>query len=519
MLQIKSLKVEEGKTYEYLRLRYSNDYFEFSSGYILDAEVAEQPLRRLGEYLNQGGVFDRFGNKSVLHGQFKGTLTGSTTLNGWKASSPPVKFSSRAKATFVSVPPRMMVTKKTMMVVLNETPLVFTLSATSSGQEVSRQAFVHVFDGNTTTRRCAYAYAWVRVNVRAGKWTGSGVTVHSNTDEDLSELKRRLEALVGEPDEDHSTPPSLKQLESIAVKAKPWISRLVQSALKKGDGGRASSRFTVNSYSTPTDPGKDLRVWLDLLQKLGNQHQWSSYELSRHARDVIEAVNDFGSNAIAFVSDLRSTGDTVRSLLALPRNLTNPKAWASAWLSFQFGDRLQIADTRELLESLRTALLHRQLWTKARRRMVWENNSETYDESHERVSTIYVANESYTGLMTTIGNLMRWDAWPTLENSWDLVPLSFLVDWVVPVSDLLAQIDAAVEAPYLKTLSQYISDKSTVRMLCPLDDWTGVVSWTVYRRYKHNVCGDVRPFDWSPSLPSFSVVHTLDVVALLVQTI
>jgi hypothetical protein len=136
---------------------------------------------------------------------------------------------------------------------------------------------------------------------------------------------------------------------------------------------------------------------------------------------------------------------------------------------------------------------------------------------HRRVSTIYVSPQSYSGLMTAIENLMRWDAWPTLENMWDMVPLSFVVDWFLPVQDLLSQIDAAVEVPYLSCISQYFSDKLSVDILLDSENLSGVVRLTRYTRRPGNVCGDVRPFDVAPTLPSFSVVNAGDALALTVS--
>jgi hypothetical protein len=138
---------------------------------------------------------------------------------------------------------------------------------------------------------------------------------------------------------------------------------------------------------------------------------------------------------------------------------------------------------------------------------------------HLRVSTIYVAPDSYSGIMTAVENLMRWDVWPTLENTWDAIPLSFVVDWFLPVSDLLGQIDAAVEAPYLKCLSQYFSDRLEVRFSLPPTLGSGVVQLVRYTRRPGNVCSDVRPFDVAPSLPSFSVVNAGDALALTVSLI
>jgi hypothetical protein len=130
---------------------------------------------------------------------------------------------------------------------------------------------------------------------------------------------------------------------------------------------------------------------------------------------------------------------------------------------------------------------------------------------------VFAADESFNGVMTTINNLMKWDAWPTLENTWDLIPLSFVVDWFLPVQDILGQIDAAVQAPYIKVESAYVSDKlvAEVPILMPrVSGWVHVVQ---YDRMRHNALTDVRPFEANYSLPSFSIIHAGDALALAVQ--
>lgn len=518
MLHIKSLALEPGSSYKYTRVGLSRgSAWSLQAGVICGAESQEGEWHSPAEYLRQGKPFDRFGNKSVHNGQFKGTISRYGTVNGWVVTEPNLSYPSSWMCTLLSEPPTVMVTRTKSMYVLNDVPLIMqAIKYGSSGQETIRSAYgvYMTYYGEYYARLTVH----ITLDVNQGKWTGVTVAVLTDSDVDTRGYQSILSSQVGKPDKDHTTPPSLSYITMLCTQTLSLLAPIVRSEVINGATHKASSTLRVTSYDFAETSPEDFHIWLSVLRKLGNQHRWTEYELSRHAREVIEAINDFDSNAIAYASDLRSTGDTVRALLALPRDLTNPKAWASAWLSMQFGDRLQIADTKELLESLKRALLSRQYWTKARRRMDWDVIHPTYAESHERVSTIYVANSSYDGVTTAIENLMRWDVWPTLENTWDMVPLSFLVDWVVPVSDLLGQIDAAVEAPYLRTLSQYISDKSTVRMSCPLPGLSGMVEWVTYDRIRHNVCSDVRPFDWAPSLPSFSVEHTLDVLALLVQT-
>jgi hypothetical protein len=287
-------------------------------------------------------------------------------------------------------------------------------------------------------------------------------------------------------------------------------------------GGGNFGRVTAKPFAD--DPPVDREKIESLIKtsiNLSRGITFTDTEKSVQARQVIEDINDFDSNMLAYVSDFKKSGDTIRELLHLAGNWKSPKAWASAWLSGRYGDRLAVADTKELLESIQRAISTRSQYAIGRSRTI---DSQTSSDGNltitrERLAVVYAAPDSYSGIMTAVNNLMKWDVWPTLENTWDLIPLSFLVDWILPVSDLLAQIDAAVQAPYLKPLSQYVGEKITTRWSLPASTGlTGTITTTYYSRRPHNVLGDVRPFDVIADLPSFSVVHLADAVALLVQT-
>jgi hypothetical protein len=245
---------------------------------------------------------------------------------------------------------------------------------------------------------------------------------------------------------------------------------------------------------------------------------WSNAELSSHAADLVQEYNDFSSNLIAYVNDLAKTGDTVREMFKLVGNIKSPKAWASAWLSYRYGDRLFIADTKELLESVSQRIAVRTDRTLARQRIEKANNTPTLSVSRQRTSTLWCFNDSMNDVMTAINNLMRWDAWPTLQNTWDMIPLSFVVDWFLPVQDVLDHLDSAVQAPYIKVESAYVGDKITGSMRLDDGAWLGSVQYTHYMRFKHNSLSDLRPFEADISPSSFGVIQHGDALALLVSS-
>lgn len=468
--------------------------------YLTFANVTRQrqSFRPPGEYLRDRGYFDRFRNNAVENSQWKGSIYPNVSLDGTHVGT----FSAPTNWTIESAPPGVRIGKNVYFI-LNYGDFVLHYDREDdSGHQIRYFGARGWCVGNTLH----FTVVTVSCTIRHDKVTNFGATALGAAD-----LAKAYAA----------------QGKSLAGRnAVGFASSVFRILLSLGASVHVSTPGTTlkGTFTQELDL-QSLRYSLEYLRPhLTATGGFSKQELSIHARDVIESINDFGGNALAYAGDLRSTGDSVRALLSLPKDLTNPKAWAKTWLSLHYGDRLTISDTHELLEGLRRALLHRQQYTLGRRRLEksgtlhylpsWTSNS-SYTIS--RTSTIVVVNTSYNGVMTAIENLMRWDAWPTLENVWDMIPLSFVVDWVLPVSDLLSQIDAAVEAPYLKTETQYVGERLESR--CSLDrpSFTGQVMLVTYSRRRHNVLADVRPFDVAPSLPSFSVVNFVDTLALLGQ--
>jgi hypothetical protein len=235
--------------------------------------------------------------------------------------------------------------------------------------------------------------------------------------------------------------------------------------------------------------------------------------LSDTASEVVESLASYDGNLIAFAKDLPEFGGSLKALLDLGRDFSSPKAWASAWLSGRFGDRLTISDSREILEAAWHSLVNRGKYQVGRSRRQYDRGLMSYTYSQ----TLIAYNKSYNGLMTAIKGLMDWDAWPTLENMWDMVPLSFVVDWFVSIGDLLSQIDLAVKAPYIRAASQYASLKATYETTIADGNLVIHQHSTHYYRDKAPVLSYIKPFRDLDILPSFSVVNYGDAASLLVQ--
>jgi len=254
------------------------------------------------------------------------------------------------------------------------------------------------------------------------------------------------------------------------------------------------------------------------------------YEKQLYA-ECVEGQNCFTSNGIAYASDIGKVGDSVRALLALVADPTSPKQWASAWLSSRFSDRLTYQDSKELLGAIRGELGRLMV------RMSYKETHSHCEYSHSPESSRLIKaytissnarlrcdNESYNSLMTAVKKFMEWDVWPSLENTWDMIPLSFVADWFINLSTILANVDRLVYEQYLRVRIYERSDK--VRVIFT-DDAVAHAFGTSPDFLIGNIVGKYytrRPAErpqlgildgWDPSLPAPK--NYVDSAALLVQ--
>lgn len=301
------------------------------------------------------------------------------------------------------------------------------------------------------------------------------------------------------------------------------------------DGSRTGSSFTPSytTFSLPSYSPSEYALYKgarDLVLGMPRFSIPAELEKQLYA-ECVEGQNCFTSNGIAFAQDIGKVGDSIRTLLATVANPTSPKQWASMWLSMRFSDRLTYQDSKELLEAIRG-----QLGRLAVNMSYKETHAHTtYDFSpsaSHRISSYSISsnarlrcdNESYSGLMSAVKKMMEWDVWPSLENTWDMIPLSFVADWFLNLSTILTNVDRLVYEQYLRVRFYERSDKIRVQYTdeaiadafgTTKDFLLGNVTGRYYYRRQAE-----RPQlgildGWSPSLPAPK--NYVDSAALLVQ--
>lgn len=168
-------------------------------------------------------------------------------------------------------------------------------------------------------------------------------------------------------------------------------------------------------------------------------------ELGDTAADNINQVN---INSLAYLRDFGSIAGTLRQTFALAGNPMDLKAWTSWWLSLRYGDRLTYHDTVKLSKAVSHQLTERfKRWKKDFYTSQASGTVTEYsyaDDSQleiQRYLKLYFKPKYTDRISSVIRKALEWDLWPTLDNSWDLIPFSFVVDWFVDVQSALEYVD------------------------------------------------------------------------------
>jgi hypothetical protein len=165
-----------------------------------------------------------------------------------------------------------------------------------------------------------------------------------------------------------------------------------------------------------------------------------------------DGVQKFDGNLLAFISELPSFGTTgVSSLIELLRSSPSKASIASFWLSNRYGDRLSFRDAKDLFQSFDRELFKARTtrYVISRGRLS-ELVSDGYftDVNVFHACQLAVSPKDSNALMRAIRHAYEWDYYPSLGNVWDMIPLSFVVDWFVNVGDIYESVDRLVQARY-----------------------------------------------------------------------
>lgn len=227
-----------------------------------------------------------------------------------------------------------------------------------------------------------------------------------------------------------------------------------------------------------------------------------------------EQANANSVNMLEFLKDMRRPTELIPKL----RNLRNLKGLSGEYLGLNFGLLPTISDIRSIIGAFSTvSALDRQ-----------GNHTYYASSNHVGSESIYktdlvqhlklaVAKED-NGLEALISAFESMGVLPNFENVWDLLPYSFLIDWVINVGGLLERFDASQRIERFNVDYVTMSQKLTVTLdLLPMsadNTLTGPIRTVHYHRWVSDQC-PVPAMSLQFGLPAPS--HWLEAAALLIQ--
>lgn len=221
-------------------------------------------------------------------------------------------------------------------------------------------------------------------------------------------------------------------------------------------------------------------------------------------------------NGVANISELLEMGSTVASFAKTLQDLpsTKVKGAASAWLAVHFGFKLTILDAVELNEVMEKYVNKRSNLSKIQAAATHISNGIAYNCRYQVFYDEFANVRSILERLLTIA-----DAYPTLENSWDMVPWSFVIDWFLNLGDILQSLDVYANLRQKHDViccGRSIKARSQIPHTClGIPDGHGVCYATYYRRaYQKNL---ILP-SLVPSVTINPFNHLIEAAALYIST-
>lgn len=260
-----------------------------------------------------------------------------------------------------------------------------------------------------------------------------------------------------------------------------------------------AAMYTLGSHQAlPRDFIRD--NILDLVQGASSSLEESLPDIPRGwwgeiADRAIQDAQALNINSIAYARDIVSLKHQIASILKMLKGGVSPKKLADIWLSFRYGLRLTFRDSGELGKAIGRAVVREydRKWSKCR---ATDTSVSTIRKGRlsglsleDKYNLTVYYNPCDDKFLSVIRRLMDWDAMLSLQNVWDLIPLSFVVDWFVDVSNMLEGIDTNTYLNTLRILGVIKTRKSMIKSIPPEClalprgiAWSGCLHLSIYNR-------------------------------------
>lgn len=165
-------------------------------------------------------------------------------------------------------------------------------------------------------------------------------------------------------------------------------------------------------------------------------------DLVRRCADDATVIS---SNNLEFTKELFEIKETLQAIFDLRKGKIDLKKLSSAYLMWKYGLRLTVKDVQSMASDITNEIGQigkETSFSRAKEVATYQLQpswgSTMSVEYTYKITFFRVANDWRDG----IRNWMNSGFFPSLQNAWDLVPLSFVVDWFTHFNSFLSSIDA-----------------------------------------------------------------------------
>lgn len=263
---------------------------------------------------------------------------------------------------------------------------------------------------------------------------------------------------------------------------------------------------------------------VDLLYGFDSKPERIHYGELAHQATLDWSVNDV--NMLEFLRDIREPIKMIPKLKFLRnipmKELQRIKHLSGDYLTVKYGILPTISDIQKIVDAFSRVKPHLDRFGYKTGDAGYQSNT-SYLDNKVTVSLwqhikIAVANEE-SMLLALVNRIEEIGILPNFQNLWELIPLSFVVDWLVDVGDLFEHLDSRLRLLRYDIKYVTMSDKTSASLrlvACQSDPYAGQVDLVRYSRWVTKKC-PVPPLAPQISDLSTSSSHWLEAIALIIQ--
>lgn len=239
------------------------------------------------------------------------------------------------------------------------------------------------------------------------------------------------------------------------------------------DNGWRSFRTIINTKTVPAPSGSRITStqFYNVLRHVDVRKPDFALITGDLSRRCANDASILDMNNIENLVEIAQFSEGFKAFRDLLRKKVSAESLAELYLSYKYGARLTASDLEAIYRSLPTMLARSARTVRFSRARETVQCSSLVGKATIQYNYKVYYNPVDTGLTSLVNEAWNVGLFPSLQNAWDLIPLSFAVDWFTKIGDRLTQYDAATKWATLNVVSSLLSEKLVV---------SGIPSWVLY---------------------------------------